>query len=148
MTHPVSRRSPAPRVDRLAPVRHPAPVEAALRLRAAAATEPGRLRTIGAVLVGLILLTGVLTAGEMAERAGAAHDALVSGAPPSADAARIHRSLAEADTTAAMGFLAGGDEPREVREHHERLITDTARLLTAAASHPPPSLLYPSHPSH
>ncbi|GAB3111439.1 hypothetical protein GCM10027160_12620 [Streptomyces calidiresistens] len=138
MTHPVTRPPYAPRTDRVAPDRRTAPVEALLRLRAAAATEPGRLRVIGAVLAGLVLLTGALTAGEVAERAGAAHDALVSGAPPSADAARIHRSLAEADTTAAIGFLAGGDEPREVRERHEELIADVAGLLTAAASHPRP----------
>jgi hypothetical protein len=54
--------------------------------------------------------------------------------PLSEDAARIYRSLADADTAAASGFLAGGDEPRSVRERYERDIRRASELLAKAAA--------------
>jgi hypothetical protein len=104
------------------------------RIRAAATTEPGRLRGIAALLALLVLTFGALTTWQVSTRAAAA-DAVVSHSQPlSEDAARIYRSLADADTVAAAGFLAGGDEPRSVRERYERDIRRASELLAEAAA--------------
>ncbi|MEV5137216.1 hypothetical protein AB0K71_13250 [Streptomyces syringium] len=103
------------------------------RLRAAAVTEPGRLRGIGAVLAGLLIVFGAVTAWQVDDRA-AASDAVVGNSQPlSADAADIYRSLADADTTAASGFLAGGQEPHAVRRRYEKDIALASGLLVKAA---------------
>ncbi|MFJ9644744.1 hypothetical protein ACWEPM_13615 [Streptomyces sp. NPDC004244] len=104
------------------------------RLRAAATTEPGRLRTIGAVLAALVLLFGVVTVWEVSDRVAAAEDVVGRSQPLSADAASIYRSLADADTASSSGFLAGADEPREVRGRYEKDIANASRLLVSAAA--------------
>ncbi|WP_418953059.1 hypothetical protein [Streptomyces katrae] len=104
------------------------------RLRAAATTEPGRLRIIGAVLAALVLLFGAVTVLEISGRVGAAEDVVGRSQPLSADAASIYRSLADADTASSSGFLAGGDEPREVRRRYEKDISNASKLLVSAAA--------------
>ncbi|MEU7135165.1 hypothetical protein [Streptomyces sp. NPDC046261] len=104
------------------------------RLRASATTEPGRLRIIGAVLAALLVVFGAVTAWQVTERADAADAVVGHSQPLSADAADIYRSLADADTTAAGGFLAGGQEPRAVRERYEKDIALASRLLVKAAA--------------
>ncbi|MEV3992998.1 hypothetical protein AB0J57_29235 [Streptomyces sp. NPDC049837] len=108
--------------------------EGVARLRAAATTEPGRLRILGAVLAVLVVAFGAVTAFEVADRAAAADDVVNRSQPLSADAADIYRSLADADTAAAGGFLAGAQEPTEVRERYEKDITTASRLLVKAAA--------------
>ena len=63
---------------------------------------------------------GAVTAWQISDRAAAADDVVSHSQPLSADAADIYRSLADADTAAASGFLAGGQEPARVRERYER----------------------------
>ncbi|WP_241518487.1 hypothetical protein [Streptomyces sp. CB03238] len=104
------------------------------RLRAAATTEPGRLRILGAVLAVLVVAFGAVTALEVSDRAAAADDVVSRSQPLSADAADIYRSLADADTAAASGFLAGAQEPAGVRERYEQDITTASRLLIKAAA--------------
>jgi hypothetical protein len=104
------------------------------RLRAAATTEPGRLRIVGAVLALLVVAFGAVTAFEIADRASAADDVVGRSQPLSADAAAIYRSLADADTTAASGFLAGAQEPRDVHDRYDRDIKEASRLLVKAAA--------------
>ncbi|MGH3310852.1 MAG: hypothetical protein ACRDP3_09725 [Streptomyces sp.] len=104
------------------------------RLRAAAMTEPGRLRGIGALLALLIVLFGAVTAWQFADRTSAADAVVENSQPLSVDAASIYRSLADADTAASSGFLAGGDQPRSMRERYERNISEASRLLASAAA--------------
>ncbi|MFG7944496.1 hypothetical protein [Streptomyces cacaoi] len=107
------------------------------RLRAAATTEPGRLRAIGAVLAALLVLSGAVTAWQAADRVAAADAVRGSSQPLSADAARIYRSLAHADTAASSGFLAadaGDTERPEVREDYEKDIAEASGLLAKAAA--------------
>ncbi|MEV7414697.1 hypothetical protein [Streptomyces sp. NPDC089919] len=104
------------------------------RLRAAAVTEPGRLRIIGAVLAALVVLFGVVTAWQITDRSAAAQDVVGRSQPLSADAASIYRSLADADTASSSGFLAGSGETREVRERYEKDIANASRLLVKAAA--------------
>ncbi|GAA4939340.1 hypothetical protein AB0420_04170 [Streptomyces caelestis] len=110
------------------------------RLRGAATTEPGRLRAIGAVLAVLVVAFGAVTAWQTTDRAAAADDVLTSSRPLSSDAADIYRSLADANTAAAGGFLAGGQETAASRDRYEDDIrTAAAKLVNAAANSDPGS---------
>ncbi|MFC9031495.1 hypothetical protein [Streptomyces arboris] len=104
------------------------------RLRAVATTEPGRLQIIGAVLALLVVAFGAVTALEISHRASAADDVVGRSQPLSADAANIYRSLADADTMAASGFLAGAQEPRAVQDQYRKDIEEAARLLVKASA--------------
>ncbi|MBA0049798.1 hypothetical protein E0L36_02450 [Streptomyces sp. AJS327] len=104
------------------------------RFRWAAATEPGGLRLTAAVLAVAAVLFGAVACWQMAQRAEAADGVVERSQPLSADAAKVHRALADAGTTASAGFLAGGDEPRELRRRYDRDVADASRLLTKAAS--------------
>ncbi|MCG7528943.1 hypothetical protein MHW47_31450 [Streptomyces sp. OfavH-34-F] len=104
------------------------------RIRAAATTEPGRLRIIGAVLALLVLAFGAVTAFQVSGRGAAADDVVERSQPLSADAAGIYRSLADADAAAASGFLAGPQEPRAVHEQYVKDIEEASRLLVKAAA--------------
>ncbi|MGI5352440.1 hypothetical protein ACQEU8_30265 [Streptomyces sp. CA-250714] len=108
--------------------------EGVRRLRAAATTEPGRLRAVGAVLAALVLLFGAVTAWQISDRVAAADAVVDHSQPLSADAAHIYRSLADADTSASSGFLAGGDEPRSERRRYEKDIREASELLASAAA--------------
>ncbi|MEV7617278.1 hypothetical protein [Streptomyces sp. NPDC089799] len=116
------------------PRRGAAWAEDAARLRAAATTEPGRLRIIGAALALLVVVFGAVTSWQIAGRSAAADDVVHRSQPLSADAASIYRSLADADTTSAGGFLSGAQEPRSVRERYEKDIANASRLLVQAAA--------------
>ncbi|MFG2496899.1 hypothetical protein ACGFSB_01580 [Streptomyces sp. NPDC048441] len=117
-----------------APPRRPAWVEGRDRLRAAATTEPGKLRIIGAVLALLVVAFGAVTTWQMSERSAAADSVLNRSQPLSDDAAAIYRSLADANTAASSGFLAGGQEPADVRDLYKRDITTASEKLANAAS--------------
>ncbi|MCX5263555.1 hypothetical protein [Streptomyces sp. NBC_00199] len=104
------------------------------RARAAATTEPGRLRVIGAVLALLVLAFGAVTAWQTTDRATAADDVLNKSQPLSSDAADIYRSLAGANTAASDGFLAGGQETATSRNDYEKNIDNAAEKLVHAAN--------------
>ncbi|KUO13839.1 hypothetical protein [Streptomyces sp. DSM 15324] len=122
------------------PTRRTAFAEGVDKARAAATTEPGRLRIIGAVLALLVVAFGAVTAWQTADRAAAADDVLHKSQPLSAAAADIYRSLADANTAASSGFLAGGQETAASREQYEHDIDKAAaELVRAAASSDPDS---------
>ncbi|MGW1555288.1 hypothetical protein ACWCQ1_02085 [Streptomyces sp. NPDC002144] len=108
------------------------------RLRAAATTEPGRLRIIGALLALLVVAFGAVTAWQMTDRSNAANDVLTRSQPLSSDAADIYRSLADANTAAASGYLAGPQEKPQVRKGYETDIRTAADKLVTAASNSDP----------
>ncbi|MER6715753.1 hypothetical protein [Streptomyces sp. NPDC000877] len=108
------------------------------QLRAAATTEPGRLRIIGALLALLVIAFGTVTAWQMTTRAAAADDVLTSSQPLSSDAADIYRSLADANTAASSGFLAGGQETAATRDRYEKDIRTAAEKLVNAAANADP----------
>ncbi|MFG2979898.1 hypothetical protein ACGFYQ_01385 [Streptomyces sp. NPDC048258] len=116
------------------PGRGTAWAEGVERLRAAATTEPGRLRIIGAALAALILLFGAVALWEISGRSAAADDVVGRSQPLSADAASIYRSLADADTASSSGFLLGAKDEHEVRQRYEKDIANASRLLVSAAA--------------
>ncbi|MEV7433014.1 hypothetical protein [Streptomyces griseoviridis] len=134
------RPAPAVPIEPPAPPRRTAFAEGADRLRAAATTEPGRLRAIGALLAALVVAFGAVTAWQLTDRAAAADDVLTSSQPLSSDAADIYRSLADANTAATGGYLAGLQEKPATRERYEADIrTAASKLVTAAANSAPGS---------
>ncbi|MET9392280.1 hypothetical protein ABZY20_18090 [Streptomyces sp. NPDC006624] len=133
---PAPTPSPSPRTPQ--PPRRTAFAEGFDRIRAAATTEPGRLRVIGALLAALVLAFGAVAAWQMTDRAAAADDVLTSSQPLSSDAADIYRSLADANTAASSGFLAGGQEPAATRERYEKDIRTAAEKLVNAAANADP----------
>ncbi|MFI6035363.1 hypothetical protein ACIBBD_14555 [Streptomyces sp. NPDC051315] len=131
---------PAPTSTAPPPGRRTAFAEGVDQVRAAATTEPGRLRIIGALLALLVVGFGAVTAWQTADRAAAADDVLHKSQPLSTAAADIYRSLADANTAASSGFLAGGQETAESRERYEDGIdTAAAKLVTAANNSDPGS---------
>lgn len=116
------------------PPRRTAFAEGLDQLRGAATTEPGRLRIIGALLALLVVAFGSVTAWQMTDRTAAADDVLHKSQPLSAAAADIYRSLADANTAASSGFLAGGQENPASRERYEEDIDKAAAKLVTAAN--------------
>lgn len=114
--------------------RRPAWIEGRDRLRAAATTEPGKLRIIGALLALLVVAFGAVTTWQMSDRSAAADSVLNRSQPLSDDAAAIYRSLADANTAASSGFLAGGQEPADVRDRYKADIERASEKLANAAS--------------
>ena len=132
---PTPRRTPD-----AAPARRTAFAEGIDRLRAAATTEPGRLRALGALLAVLVIAFGAVAAWQTDSRATAADDVLHRSQPLSSDAADIYRSLADANPMAATGYLAGPDETRATRTQYEKDVRNAAaKLVTAAANTDPGS---------
>ncbi|MFF8030969.1 hypothetical protein [Streptomyces sp. NPDC016626] len=131
-TTPVPTAPPPPEA------RRSAFAETADRLRRAATTEPGRLRVIGALLAAFVVAFGAVTAWQTTDRAAAADDVLTSSQPLTSDAADIYRSLADANTAASSGFLAGGQETAASRDRYERDIRTAAAKLVNAAAHSAP----------
>ncbi|WP_374225071.1 hypothetical protein [Streptomyces sp. ISL-98] len=128
VAHPPNVREAQP------PARTTAWAEGVDRLRTGATTEPGRLRIIGALVAALVIAFGAATAWEISDRAAAADAVVTRSQPLSADAASIYRSLADADSAAASGFLAGAQEPQDVRERYEKDIATASGLLVKAAA--------------
>nr|WP_043506532.1 hypothetical protein [Streptomyces glaucescens] len=139
MTHTRNGTAAPPAKAPAAP-RRTAFAEGVDRLRAAATTEPGRLRVIGAVLALLVVAFGAATAWQTTARSAAADDVLHNSQPLTSAAADIYRSLADANTAASSGFLAGGQETQADRDRYEKDIrTAAAKLVTAANSSDPDS---------
>ncbi|MFJ9697528.1 hypothetical protein [Kitasatospora sp. NPDC101183] len=104
------------------------------RLARAGRTAPGRLRMAGALLAVLTVAFGALTAWQLETRAQAADRVVGYSQPLSRDAAEIHRSLADAATTSASGFLLAGTEPKAVRDRYEADIKTASRLIAESAA--------------
>lgn len=94
---------------------------------------PGRLQLILAALLTLGLLTGLVTA-LTAHAASAGTANLGDRAQPLlVEAESIYSALAEADTTAAQAFLAGGLEPTKLTDRYNDDLARAGTSLTSAA---------------
>jgi len=100
-------------------------------------TSPGRLQLILAMLLVFGLLAG-LVAGLTAHAAGSGTDNLGNRAQPLlVEAETIYSALADADTTAAQAFLAGGLEPVALTERYNADLDRATKALTSAARRTP-----------
>ncbi|MBC3842388.1 hypothetical protein GXW82_25935 [Streptacidiphilus sp. 4-A2] len=93
-----------------------------------------RLWSLGSVLALLAVLFGVLSYVQVAQRSDAAANVVEHSQPLSDDAAQIFRTLADADTTAATGFLQAGDETAAVRDEYNGDLQTASTLLAQAAA--------------
>ncbi|GAA2137040.1 hypothetical protein GCM10009802_46040 [Streptomyces synnematoformans] len=97
-------------------------------------SPPARLRLAGLVVSLVTVLFGALLATSVYERQTAARDLAEQSAPLSVDAAEIYRSLADANATAAAGFLRGSKESHADRVAYQANIRTASRLLSRAAA--------------
>lgn len=96
-------------------------------------TSPGRLQLLLSALLVLGVLAG-LVAGLTARSARAGTDDLGNRAQPLlVQAETIYSALADADTTAAQAFLAGGLEPVALTRRYEDDLSRATTALTVAA---------------
>lgn len=96
-------------------------------------SPPARLRLAGLIVTLVTVLFGALLATAVHERQTAAGDLAEQSAPLSADVGEIYRSLADADATAAAGFLRGSEETHADRVEYQANIRTASRLLSKAA---------------
>ena len=133
--HRPDRGGGAGRGTALLPARPAAePPAARTAKRGTRGTPPRRLWTTGSVLALLAVLFGALTVTQVVQSANAASSVVNHSQPLSDDAAQVFRSLADADTTAATGFLQAGDETAAVQKQYNDDITTASTLLAQAAS--------------
>ncbi|MUL85384.1 MULTISPECIES: hypothetical protein [unclassified Mycolicibacterium] len=94
---------------------------------------PGRIALMAVVLIAAVLTVGVAASATVSHRQRQL-ETLRSHTEPLADAAqRIYSALSSANTTAATAFLAGGVEPRDVRDRYDAAIGEaSAGLVTAS----------------
>ncbi|MBN3458774.1 hypothetical protein JNN96_32575 [Mycobacterium sp. DSM 3803] len=94
---------------------------------------PGRIAVMAVVLVAAVLAVGVSASTTVSDKQQGLGN-LRSHTEPLADAAqRIYSALSSANTTAATAFLAGGVEPRDVRDRYDAAIGQaSAGLVTAS----------------
>ena len=113
---------PAPVLSRVTQLRH---------------TSPGRLQLLLATLLATGLLTG-LVAGltGYAARSGTG-DLGNRSQPLLVEAETIYSALADADTTAAQAFLAGGLEPPALTQRYNADLARATEALTSAARRTP-----------
>jgi hypothetical protein len=100
-------------------------------------TSPGRLQLLLGVLVVLGLLTGLAVGVTASSAAGGTGDLGDRAQPLLVEAETIYSALADADTTAAQAFLAGGLEPPELTRRYENDLTRASTALTSAARRTP-----------
>jgi hypothetical protein len=101
------------------------------RLRARAATTPGRLRLVMVASVLAALLAGIALAAETAVRRDAADAVTTRDEPLLVAADQLYASLSDADATAATTFLRGGIEPAGLRA---RYLADLRRSTAQLAA--------------
>ena len=100
-------------------------------------TSPGRLQLILAGLVTLGLLTGLVAGLTAAAAATGTADLGNRAQPLLVEAETIYSALADADTTAAQAFLAGGLEPAELTRRYDEDLDRATTALTSAARRTP-----------
>jgi hypothetical protein len=100
-------------------------------------TSPGRLQLLLSGLLVLAVLTG-LVAGLTASAAATGTDDLRDRAQPLLiEAETVYTALADADTTAAQAFLAGGLEPITLTQRYDADLARATTALTSAARRTP-----------
>lgn len=124
-------------LDRPAPVAPEASGGVLRRVARLRRTSPGRLQLVLAGLVTLGLLTG-LVAGLTTAAAGTGTADLGNRAQPLlVEAETIYSALADADTTAAQAFLAGGLEPTDLTRRYDGDLDRATGALASAARRTP-----------
>ncbi|MGA9871626.1 MAG: hypothetical protein WBQ44_10855 [Rhodococcus sp. (in: high G+C Gram-positive bacteria)] len=107
--------------------------DARQELRRLAASTPVRMIVLGLVLVVVSLVTGSVTSSAVAERARTLDALLIRTEPLANSAQNLYGALSVADAAASTAFLAGGLEPREVRDRYAQAIGDAGSEIVRAS---------------
>ena len=110
-------------LDRAAPAVVNAPSGVLDRVGQLRHTSPGRLQLVLAALLALGLLSGLVAGLTAASAASGTADLGNRAQPLLVEAETIYSALADADTTAAQAFLAGGLEPPALTRRYEATST-------------------------
>lgn len=100
-------------------------------------SSPGRLQLLIATLLALGVLTGLLAGVAGSSALGGTNDLGNRAQPLLVEAETIYSALADADTTAAQAFLAGGLEPTELTRRYDADLARASTALTSAARRTP-----------
>jgi hypothetical protein len=101
------------------------------RLRAKAATTPGRLRLAMATVVLAALIAGLALGVLTTVRRDAADAVATRDEPLMVAADRLYASLSDADAAAATTFLRGGVEPADLRARYLADLRDASGQLAS-----------------
>ncbi|WP_030442360.1 hypothetical protein [Actinoplanes subtropicus] len=96
-------------------------------------TSPGRLELLLGLLVTLGVLTGLLAGITGAATSAGTSDLGNRAQPLLVEAETIYSALADADTTAAQAFLAGGLEPPALTQRYNDDLERATTAISAAA---------------
>jgi hypothetical protein len=97
----------------------------------------GRLRIAGAAMALLVVVFGAVTAWQSSDRYASADD-VVSRGQTVKDTADLYSALADADTQAATGFLAGATEPAAVGAAYRDDLSRASTLLAVVGENTEP----------
>ncbi|MFV8051608.1 hypothetical protein [Mycobacterium sp. 48b] len=94
---------------------------------------PGRIALLAVVVIAAVLTVGVAASVTAADRQRELQTLRLHTEPLADAAQRIYSALSSANTTAATAFLAGGVEPRDVRDRYDAAVGEaSAGLVTAS----------------
>ncbi|GAA0498474.1 hypothetical protein Ade02nite_91690 [Paractinoplanes deccanensis] len=118
-------------------ITRPEPVGLVKRVGGLRHTSPGRLKLLLTTLLTLGLLAGVVAAAAGQSARAGTRDLGGRAQPLLVEAETIYSALADADTTAAQAFLAGGLEPATLTDRYDDDLQRATTALTSAARRTP-----------
>jgi hypothetical protein len=98
------------------------------------ATRVGRLASLAAATLALVLLAGVLALVATLRTQAASEDVVARRGPLTAATQELYRALSDADASAGQGFLLGAGEPDSLRLRYQTDLADAGRALAVVGS--------------
>jgi hypothetical protein len=98
------------------------------------ATRVGRLASLAAATLALVLLAGVLALVATLRTQAASEDVVARSGPLTAATQELYRALSDADASAGQGFLLGAGEPDSLRLRYQTDLADAGRALAVVGS--------------
>jgi hypothetical protein len=97
-------------------------------------TRVGRLATMGAATLALVLLAGALALVATLRTQAASEDVVARSSPLTAATQELYRALSDADASAGQGFLLGVGEPESLRLRYQTDLAAAGRALAVVGS--------------
>ena len=97
-------------------------------------TRVGRLASLAAATLALVLLAGVLALVATLRTQAASEDVVVRSGPLTAATQELYRALSDADASAGQGFLLGAGEPDSLRLRYQTDLAAAGRALAVVGS--------------
>ncbi|MEV6770523.1 hypothetical protein AB0N05_18065 [Nocardia sp. NPDC051030] len=107
---------------------------ATTEMRMFAQSSPAKLIAVGLMLLGMCLAAGAVTATAVNNRQHALDVLLDQAEPDAYSAQRLYTSLSVADASAGTAFIAGGLEPKPVRDRYNQAVGEAAAELVTQSN--------------